>query len=232
MKEDTYVVIQAFMLNDLHLKGNELIVYAVIYGYTQDGEHWYYGTRGHLAEWCGATRGTVSNCLKSLLDKGYIRKREVERLGVIESHYQAVREILNPLPKINTPPIKNCDTPLSKISSINNKELNTKEIVVPTRADVERFMEDNGADAGYAELFYAHYDSQGWRKCNGLPLVNWKASAWAWLKKDGISKKPSYPKKMPCACGGTMRITAARERGVPLYSCDACGAYERYSDGL
>ena len=51
MKDNSYVVIQSFMLKDLELKGNELIVYAVIYGYTQDGEHWYYGTRGHLVEW-------------------------------------------------------------------------------------------------------------------------------------------------------------------------------------
>ena len=56
MKENGYIVIQAFMLNDLKLKGNELIVYAVIHGFTQDGVHWYYGTRNSLAEWCGATK--------------------------------------------------------------------------------------------------------------------------------------------------------------------------------
>lgn len=118
MKENSYVVIQAFMLNDLHLKGNELIVYAVIYGYTQDGKHWYYGTRGHLAEWCGATKGTVTNCLNSLLDKGYIVRREVERPGHVEIQYQAT-----PCQKSDGG-TKNCDTPLSKIGSINILEDN------------------------------------------------------------------------------------------------------------
>lgn len=122
MKDNSYVVIQSFMLNDLHLKGNELIVYAVIYGYTQDGEHWYYGTRGHLAEWCGATKGTITNCLNSLLEKGYIERREVQRPGHVEVQYQAKN--CNPLPKINRGATKNYDTPLSKIGSINIKEDN------------------------------------------------------------------------------------------------------------
>lgn len=120
MKDNTYVVIQSFMLSDLHLKGNELIVYAVIFGYTQDGEHWYYGTRGHLAEWCGATKGTVTNCLKSLVEKGYIRKREVQHPGYVENQYQAVVENLTTLSKIGSGCTKNCDTTLSKIGRYNN----------------------------------------------------------------------------------------------------------------
>ena len=122
MKDNSYVVIQSFMLKDLGLKGNELIIYAVIFGYTQDGDHWYYGTRGHLAEWCGASKGTVSNCLASLVEKGYISRREVQRPGYIEVQYQANFDA--PLPKIDRGANKNCDTPLSKIDSINIKEDN------------------------------------------------------------------------------------------------------------
>lgn len=124
MKDNCYVVIQSFMLNELHLKGNELIVYAVIHGYTQDGEHWYYGTRGHLAEWCGATKGTVANCLNSLMEKGLIVRREVQRPGHVEIQYQAKK--CTPLPKIDRGGSKNYDTPLPKISTYNNKEDNKK----------------------------------------------------------------------------------------------------------
>lgn len=117
VKDNTYVSIQAFMVNDLRLKGNELIIYAVIFGYTQDGNHWYYGTRGHLSGWCGATKGTVSNCLKSLQEKGYIRRREVERNGYTEVQYQAIS---TPYQNLTGGDTKNCDTPLSKNSSNNN----------------------------------------------------------------------------------------------------------------
>ena len=121
MKKNTYVVIQSFMVDELALKGNELIVFAVIYGYTQDGDHWYYGTRGHLAEWCGASKGTVSNCLNSLLKKGLLEKREVQRPGAVENWYRATVEKSTPLPKIDVGGTKNCDTPLSKIDRYNNK---------------------------------------------------------------------------------------------------------------
>ena len=114
MKDDSYVVIQAFMLNDLELKGNELIVYATIYGFTQDGEHWFYGTKGYLAEWCGATKGTVGNCLKSLVAKGLLERREKTHMGQTKIEYRAVKNA-------NTP-YKNCDTTHTKIAPINNLE--------------------------------------------------------------------------------------------------------------
>lgn len=122
MKDNSYVVIQSFMLNDLHLKGNELIVYAVIYGYTQDGQHWYYGTRGHLAEWCGATKGTVTNCLNSLMEKGFIERREVQRPGYVEIQYQAKN--CPTLPNFDRGDGKNSTAPIPKIGTYNNKEDN------------------------------------------------------------------------------------------------------------
>lgn len=122
MRDNTYVVIQSFMLKDLHLKGNELIVYAVIYGYTQDGEHWYYGTRAHLAEWCGATKGTVSNCLSSLIEKGFIERREVKRPGYTEVQYRAKN--CDTLPKIRMGGSKNYDGGVSNFATVNKIDNN------------------------------------------------------------------------------------------------------------
>lgn len=114
MKDGQYVVIQAFMVDDLQLKGNELIVYAVIFGFTQDGEHWFYGTKGYLSEWCGATKGTVGNCLKSLMDKGLIERREKNEQGQVKIEYRVTKNV--------TPPYKNCDTPRTNFVPINKKE--------------------------------------------------------------------------------------------------------------
>lgn len=38
MKKGSYLTIQDWMVTDLHLKGNELLAYALIYGFSQD-EH-------------------------------------------------------------------------------------------------------------------------------------------------------------------------------------------------
>ena len=37
MKDENYIVLQGWMINKLNLKGNELTVYALIYGYSQNG---------------------------------------------------------------------------------------------------------------------------------------------------------------------------------------------------
>lgn len=186
MKDNSYVVIQSFMLNDLHLKGNELIVYAVIHGYTQDGEHWFYGTRGYLAEWCGATKGTVTNCLNSLLEKGYIRRREIQRPGHVEIQYQAIFD--TPVPKIDTPPNKNCDTPLSKIDTNNNKDdnarvkPNNRAFNPPTLSGVTAHCEEKGYHFDPSR-FFDYYEASGWRKANGKKVSNWKQCCVTWESK-------------------------------------------------
>ena len=38
VKKDSYICIEAFMVNELKLSGTELIVYAIIYGFSQDGK--------------------------------------------------------------------------------------------------------------------------------------------------------------------------------------------------
>lgn len=233
VKDNSFVCIQSFMVNDLHLKGNELIIYAVIYGYTQDGQHWYYGTRAHLAEWCGATKGTVTNCLKSLMRKGYIVRREIERPGYTEIQYQAVAENCNTLSKIDSTPNKNCSDPLSKIDSIDNKDIDNKEIVgKPTLEEVEKFMVGRGASKDYAHTFFDLYESQGWKKANGVKITDWKAAARNWLRKDGVKEKRKYPDSMKCRCGGTMKRTATFKAGTntPYYRCDRCGVQELYHD--
>ena len=90
VKENTYVNIQAFMVNDLHLSGNELIVYAVIYGFSQDENSWFVGSRSYLAAWCQTSEKSVTNNIKKLLAKGLLRKRTKTEHGCTFNDYQAV----------------------------------------------------------------------------------------------------------------------------------------------
>ena len=74
VKENSYINIQAFMVNDLHLKGIELIVYAIIFGFSQDGESEFTGSLQYLADWTCSTKQGVMKALQSLCEKQLILK--------------------------------------------------------------------------------------------------------------------------------------------------------------
>lgn len=76
IKDNNFIAIQGWMRNKLELKGYELIVYALIYGFSQDGSSSFSGTRRYIAEWCGCSMRTVDNTLASLLAKKLIVKHE------------------------------------------------------------------------------------------------------------------------------------------------------------
>lgn len=89
VKAENYIVIQGWMLTDLQLKGNELIIYAIIYGFTQSGdEQVFSGTISYLSEWTNLTKVSVISILKSLTEKGYITKFEEVKNGVKFCQYK------------------------------------------------------------------------------------------------------------------------------------------------
>ena len=75
LKNNNHIVIDGWMINKLNLKGNELIVYALIYGFSQDGESEFYGSRTYIAEWCNSSLPTIDKALNNLVEKEYIFKR-------------------------------------------------------------------------------------------------------------------------------------------------------------
>lgn len=91
VSSDNYITIKAFMVNELHLSGNELIVYAVIYGFSQDGSSWFTGSRKYLAAWCQTSEKSVTHNLKKLLDAGLIEKRTHYERGCTINDYRAIR---------------------------------------------------------------------------------------------------------------------------------------------
>ncbi len=97
MSNDNYCVIFGWMCNGLNLNSNELLVYAVIYGFSQDGESRFYGGRGFLARTLNISKPTVDKALKSLCDKGFIHRVITERNGVVFHEYYADLQVVNNL---------------------------------------------------------------------------------------------------------------------------------------
>ena len=76
MKDNTFIVIQSWMISELNLKGTDLLIYATIYGFSQDGESRFKGSRQYLADWCNSTTRSVQTSLNYLVDRGLILKFE------------------------------------------------------------------------------------------------------------------------------------------------------------
>ena len=118
---DNYIVIQGWMVTDLKLKGNELLIYAIIYGFTQDGDSMFNGSSSYLASWCGCSKPTVLSALNSLVKKQLLYKEEyLNNSGVRLCRYQVYGGGKKSLPpgKESLPNnIYNIDTNISKDTS-------------------------------------------------------------------------------------------------------------------
>lgn len=88
--ENTYINIQSWMVSELNLKGNELMIYAIIYGFCQDKESRFKGGRSYLAKWTNSTIRGVQNNLNSLIEKGMISKHEKTINGIKVCDYYPI----------------------------------------------------------------------------------------------------------------------------------------------
>ena len=87
LKDENFLQISAWMLTELGLKGNELLIYALIHGFSQDGKSEFHGSLTYMAAWTNSTKAGVIKALKSLLAKGLIQKQAVAKSGNQEIHY-------------------------------------------------------------------------------------------------------------------------------------------------
>lgn len=90
VNSENYFVVQGWMLSELGLKNNELLVYAIIYGFSQGGNK-FTGSLQYLCDWTNSGKTSIQNCLKSLREKGLIEKEENTINGVKFCKYYATK---------------------------------------------------------------------------------------------------------------------------------------------
>jgi hypothetical protein len=76
VRNDNFVCIQGWMVNELNLSGNKLMTYALIYGITQDGDSEFTGSAQYIADWCNCSKRTIISVLSSLVEDGLLIKTE------------------------------------------------------------------------------------------------------------------------------------------------------------
>ncbi len=84
-----FYVVQGWMVSELGLKGNELAVYAIIYGFSQADGAWFSGSINYLSSWTNLSKQSIINVLKSLVKHDLIEKREQTIHGVKFCSYRS-----------------------------------------------------------------------------------------------------------------------------------------------
>lgn len=76
VKDDSNFQIYGWMVTQLKLKGNELLIYAIIYSFSQNnnGDGIFNASTAYLCEWTNLSRRSVIDCISSLIHKNLIIK--------------------------------------------------------------------------------------------------------------------------------------------------------------
>jgi hypothetical protein len=72
--KNNYITIQGWMVQELKLNGNSLLTFALIHGFTQDGNSEFTGSLKYICKWLNCSKPTAMKSLIDLSIKGYIKK--------------------------------------------------------------------------------------------------------------------------------------------------------------
>ena len=195
VNDENYINIMGWMVNKLHLKGNELLIYAIIYGFSQAEQQTFSGSLQYLADWTNSTRQGVMKNLKSLLDKGLIEKKDIningvkfceycttELSGVYNKVYRGVQQSLTGGVQQSLHNNINIDNTNNNI----NNNISGKRFKPPTVDEVKAYCieRQNNVDA---ERFIDYYTANGW-KVGKNTMKDWKAAVRTW-ERNGYSAK-------------------------------------------
>lgn len=89
VNNNNYFSIHGWMVNELNLQGNELMTYAIVYGFSQTEGTKFTGSINYLCDFTNSSRTTIIKCLKTLTEKKLIIKNQKNINGVVFNEYRA-----------------------------------------------------------------------------------------------------------------------------------------------
>ena len=120
IKDENFFQISGFMINRLNLKGISLMVYAIIYGFSQDGQSEFTGSRKFLCDFTGTTKPTIDKALNELCENNLIIKFSEVKNGVVFNRYKVNLDFTTS--KETLPPSKETLSGGGKETLPNNKD--------------------------------------------------------------------------------------------------------------
>lgn len=223
MRKDGYVVVQPWMVTDYNLNGNKLLIYALIWGFSQDEQSCFYGSVSYIVEYFQLSKRAVLNLLAELEKDGLIRKWSEPVNGRPTNRYAALRpaacvsasdgckkctgEENAPVNNVHSDGCKKCTS--TGAESAPKKENNNKSenkgpsatrFSPPTVEQVRAYFRECGvppADAQTeADKFVDRYEANGWI-VGKTKMKDWKAAARNWLRNRKEWGKPTAQPATP-----------------------------------
>lgn len=128
MNKLTFTAIQDWMY-DLGLDLYGTVAYAVVFGFSQDGESTFKGSLAYLGRKMMCSRSKVIRTLKDMVEKGLLQKIEITRNGVKFCEYRAIVPYTGSV--CETPGGSVCETP----NNIDKENID-KEYNIDCRTDL------------------------------------------------------------------------------------------------
>lgn len=155
-KFTNYIVIQPWMFSNLKLSGNEAIVFAIVYGFSQDGKSWYRGGSYYIEQTTPFTQRTAKTHLWTLEKMGIIEMQKETVNGVERNIYRAtpgVEEMIfpdrKPTRELTDDPGKNFTR--ENFSPVKNTSENPGKIFTQTR---EKFSRKKSIEKSIGKSIY------------------------------------------------------------------------------
>lgn len=223
MRKDGYVVVQPWMIQDYKLKSNELLVYALIWGFSQDEQSFFYGSVSYIMGYFSLSKNTVLGILGGLENKGLLRKWSEPLNGRPTNRYAALRPAEcssasdgckkctsaenAPVQNMHSDGCKSCTSTGAEIApkkENNNKSENkgpsATHFSPPKLDEVKAYFREKGlspADAQLeAEKFIDRYEANGWI-VGKVKMKNWKSAVNNWLRNRKEWGKPAAQPATP-----------------------------------
>lgn len=218
-KRENWIHIDGWMITDFHLSGSELLCFAIIRGFTQDGETEFTGSLAYLSSALNITKPNTKGVLDRLLKKGLIDKKEVFISGVKFCHYsisKGVIETITGYSRNNNGGIIETITDNNRDNDIDNSEEN---ILFPNENNIQKKGTSEGLclfrNSRYSafEEFAKYFDKpefegvdiayyyeavKDWSDAGGKKKRDWIATARNFIRGDFDKGKLH---KLPTATG-------------------------------
>ena len=140
MKNEDYIIVHGWMINELSLSGNELLCYALLFGLNSQDSNELFVDKKAIAEVLGvSSMNTIKTILKKLMHQKLVQKHEKSINGLVFSCYSINYDTLSnfdtPYQKL-TPPVKFCIPP-SKIDTPPSNFDTPRQILTPIKIKEE-----------------------------------------------------------------------------------------------
>ena len=208
------------MVMELGLWNNRLLLYALLYGFSQDKSGGYSGKQDYLMEWLGCSRASLFNLIQELKRQGLLyeavadsgqktlrtarypclnNRHDVQNLDTAcpENRHENVQNLDTACPENRHPTIyNNTDNTIYNYSCSRGAETTTP----PTAEEVAAYCRERGNDID-ARRFVDYYAVSGWKR-GGKPIEDWRALIRLW-EQNGRANKAAPVTETSAAGNGT-----------------------------